>query len=376
MQDLEILNSLAKENVPLINNHLPVGVDLAKYTIEAFSYSLKTKKYSTRSYTRDKFIEFIKNSPIPLTLAFEAGSSSHYWARLCQNFGHEVKLISTRFVASVNSLNKDDQKDAQLIYNSILIHGCKTCGIKSESTQLLYMMLKLRDQLIKDRVKMSNLWQACLYEIGEPLKGGIKQFIDHASFIAKDEANVRPSSKEYLENINSYALSVIKSNDCKVTEIDQYIKNIALNTHECKLLMTIPAVKEFSAFCLWLSLRDIDNYKDSTHYAAHMGYAPRHRGTGGSNYNIKAGPIGNKTIKKCYFFAAMSIYSRVKKLIENEQPENCWLHRIVKDKKGKVAICAIANKRCNVAFSMLKFNKEFDMDEFKGIYQKESHTHS
>ena len=64
---------------------------------------------------------------------------------------------------------------------------------------------------------------------------------------------------------NSYALSVIKSNDCKVTEIDQYIKNIALNTHECKLLMTIPAVKEFSAFCLWLSLRDIDNYKDSTH---------------------------------------------------------------------------------------------------------------
>lgn len=102
MQDLEILNSLAKENVPLINNHLPVGVDLAKYTIEAFSYSLKTKKYSTRSYTRDKFIEFIKNSPIPLTLAFEAGSSSHYWARLCQNFGHEVKLISTRFVASVN----------------------------------------------------------------------------------------------------------------------------------------------------------------------------------------------------------------------------------------------------------------------------------
>ena len=56
MQDLEILNSLAKENVPLINNHLPVGVDLAKYTIEAFSYSLKTKKFSTRSYTRDKFI--------------------------------------------------------------------------------------------------------------------------------------------------------------------------------------------------------------------------------------------------------------------------------------------------------------------------------
>ena len=45
-------------------------------------------------------------------------------------------------------------------------------------------------------------------------------------------------------------------------------------------------------------------------------------------------------------------------------------------KKGKVAICAIANKLCNVAFSMLKFNKEFDMDEFKGIYQKEFQTHS
>ena len=48
-----------------------MSIRLSKQAIEAFSYSLKTKKFSTRSYTRDKFIEFVKNSPIPLTLALK-----------------------------------------------------------------------------------------------------------------------------------------------------------------------------------------------------------------------------------------------------------------------------------------------------------------
>lgn len=99
-----------------------------------------------------------------------------------------------------------------------------------------------------------------------------------------------------------------------------------------------------------------------------MGYAPRHRGTGGSNYTIKAAPVGHKTIKKCYYFLAMHMYSKVKRL---DKFENCWLHRMVKEKSGKVAICAIANKLCCTAYSMLKNKQPFDMDEFKGIYKEQ-----
>ena len=156
--------------------------------------------------------------------------------------------------------------------------------------------------------------------------------------------------------------------DAKVAKIDEYITKVAREDEACKLLMTIPAVKEFSAFCLMVSLCNLDNFKNGSYYASLMGYAPRHRGTGGSNYTIKAAPVGHKTVKKCYFFIAMAMYRKIKK---QDKFENCWLHRMVKEKSGKVAICAIANKLCCTAYSMLKNKQPFDMDEFKGIYKEQ-----
>ena len=356
------------ETVQYINGYLPVGCDLAKFSIQIYCYNFKSKKFSSKALTRDSFTKFLQESDKPLLVAFESGSSCHYWARQCTKYNHKVRLITTRFVASVKDMNKDDPHDAKLIYRACFADGCKEIGVKTEQEQLLNMILRLRDQILKDRLKMTNLWKAAIHEIGEPVRCGIKEFRQHAHDLADDPDHVRDDSKEFLGMINEFASSHMDDCDAKVAKIDEYITKVAREDEACKLLMTIPAVKEFSAFCLMVSLCNLDNFKNGSYYASLMGYAPRHRGTGGSNYTIKAAPVGHKTVKKCYFFIAMAMYRKIKK---QDKFENCWLHRMVKEKSGKVAICAIANKLCCTAYSMLKNKQPFDMDEFKGIYKEQ-----
>jgi transposase len=45
----------------------------------------------------------------------EACGSAHYWARLLQSYGHEVKLIAPQFVKPYVKSNKNDAADAEAI---------------------------------------------------------------------------------------------------------------------------------------------------------------------------------------------------------------------------------------------------------------------
>jgi len=69
-----------------------VGVDLAKSVIQISVVSPSKRELRNGSLTRRKFAEFL-GSLRPSLVAFDACATSHYWARVAQRHGHEVKII-------------------------------------------------------------------------------------------------------------------------------------------------------------------------------------------------------------------------------------------------------------------------------------------
>lgn len=45
-------------------------------------------------------------------MAFEAGATAQYWARVAQRHGHEVKIIPARAVTPYRQGHKTDENDA------------------------------------------------------------------------------------------------------------------------------------------------------------------------------------------------------------------------------------------------------------------------
>ena len=72
---------------------------------------------------RAKLPELIANQP-PSLIGMEAYSGAHHWAREFGKFGHTVRLMAPKFVASCRMSGKNDAADAIAICDAVKGVGC------------------------------------------------------------------------------------------------------------------------------------------------------------------------------------------------------------------------------------------------------------
>lgn len=99
-----------------------VGIDLAKNVFAVHGVDERGKPALVRPVVpRAKLHELIAALP-PCTLAMEACSGAHHWARLFAQHGHTVRLIAPKFVAPYRmsgKRGKNDGADAAAICEAV-----------------------------------------------------------------------------------------------------------------------------------------------------------------------------------------------------------------------------------------------------------------
>jgi len=89
-----------------------VGIDLAKNVFRVHGCDARGRTVFSKQLTRRQLPGFLANLPRCL-VGMEACSSAHYWAREIQKLGHEVRLMTPRFVRPYVKANKNDASDAE-----------------------------------------------------------------------------------------------------------------------------------------------------------------------------------------------------------------------------------------------------------------------
>ena len=99
-----------------------VGIDLAKNVFAVHGVDEHGKPALVRpAVARAKLHELIASLP-PCTVAMEACSGAHHWARLFVGCGHTVRLIAPKFVAPYRMSGvrgKNDAADAAAICEAV-----------------------------------------------------------------------------------------------------------------------------------------------------------------------------------------------------------------------------------------------------------------
>jgi len=80
-----------------MNNHSVIAIDLAKSVFQVCIISANNRVLMNKSFNRKGLTEFMLKQPGSI-VAMEACYSSHYWGRLFESFGHQVKLLSAQHV--------------------------------------------------------------------------------------------------------------------------------------------------------------------------------------------------------------------------------------------------------------------------------------
>ena len=99
-----------------MNQITTVGVDLAKDLIVACAADVAGRTQFYKRFGFHSFAAWAANLP-SCTIAMEACSSAHYWARTLSALGHKVKLLAPDLVKPFRKSQaaKNDRNDAQAI---------------------------------------------------------------------------------------------------------------------------------------------------------------------------------------------------------------------------------------------------------------------
>ena len=148
-----------------------IGVDIAKSVFQLHAVDLETGEIRRLKLRRSDVLPFFANRP-PSVVAMEACSSSHHWARQLRSFGHEVRLIATKFVRPFVKNNKTDAHDAQAIWEAAQRPEMRFVPVKSEEQQAILVLHSMREGLVKARTAQLHQLRAAFYEFGIDLPEG------------------------------------------------------------------------------------------------------------------------------------------------------------------------------------------------------------
>jgi transposase len=328
-----------------------IAVDIAKRTFSLYWVNLETGEIGAKAVTRAKFEEFMRTRE-PGRVVLETGGSAHYWARWLSRQGHEVRLIAAQHVRPFVRTNKTDGADARAIWEAASRPEVKWVAVKSEASQAVLGLHRMREQLKQMRRMQSNQLNALLYEFGVVTKGRITAAQLEAWVAAGRVPQLLAAGLgEQIERI-----ARLRREELQVKRaIERHNESDALAMR----LLEVPGIGPLGASALSAELAaGAKSFANARQYAACKGIAPRLSGSGGK---VRPGAIskrGDPYVRTLLIHGARSVISSQRKA-KRLSP---WLKSLLERRPLNVAVVALANKMARTAWALAAHGRSYQQD--------------
>ena len=214
---------------------LYVGIELAKNVFAVHWVNEAGKPELVRpSVPRGKLNELVAGLP-PCTIAMEACSGSHHWARLFMQHGHIVKLIAQKFVVPYRlsgKRGKNGASDAAAICEAVQRPNMRFVPVMSLAQQAQLSVHRVRQGFIEARTATINRIRGLPSEFGVvlPLK---------ATTVRREAAMVLEGLPGQANLVVGDLLSELHRLDERVLQYDRRIAQIAREDARARQLMRL-----------------------------------------------------------------------------------------------------------------------------------------
>src|SRR5215472_9242700 len=200
-----------------------LGIDLAKNLFRVHGVDALGRTKLQRSLRRRQLLVFMAQLK-PCLVGMEACCGAHYWAREMTKLGHQVKLMSPRFVRPYVKSNKTDAKDAEAICEAVARPSMSFVAIKSQPQQDMLALHRVRALLIRERTALMNQMRGLLAECGIVVAPGV-------AHLRRALAEIRGADDDRISEVLRRVLvemsDRLRSFEQRLTKYDQQITNMA-----------------------------------------------------------------------------------------------------------------------------------------------------
>ena len=330
-----------------------VGVDLAKNVIRVSVLSRSNRELQNKSLSRRKFAEFLVKHRRSL-VAFEACATAHYWARVAQRHGHEVKIIPARAVTPYRQGHKMDENDALAVAEAASRPKVKEAPLKTIEQQGLQAIQRSRELLVQERTGLSNHIRGLLMEFGIVIPQGFAALHRQIPEILEDGENEVPDLYRRTLALLYERLCGLRD-DVKRLTIE--VETLVRENPACQRLTALEGVGPIGSVLLFATLGTGEAFVNGRQFSAYLGLTPKQYSSGGKvNLVGISRRVANKRLRAVLIQGARAY---VYKLKEPRSAKDRWLWALIeRGGHGKAAV-ALANQNVRTAWAMLTQGTEY-----------------
>jgi len=323
-----------------------LGIDTAKSVFHGVGVNAQGRYVWRRKLSRSRLLSTLAKLE-PCEVVLEACAASHHWARCLNDLGHRAKLIAPQHVKAYRRGQKNDYRDAEAIIAAALSPGMHFVGVKRVEQQAEQALHRVRSRLLSHRNAAANGLRGLLGEYGVVFRQGIKPLREGARCYA---------STEQAEQLGLVALirDVLDEMQLLEQRMADYERQIEVRVQNdvlsWRLRDELSGVGKLSASALRVKVADVHDFGNGRDFAAYLGMAPAHRGTGGT---VKIGKLSRGHDRYLRQLLIHGARSAIRHLGDQQDPQSRWLRQLVARRGPNIAAVALAHKNARQAWAIL-----------------------
>ena len=338
---------------------ITIGVDLAKQVFSVCLVDAAGRVRERRDLRREAFIRWLPSVPAGTTVAMEACSGAHHWARRCQDYGLIPRLMAAQFVAPFRKsrATKNDRNDAEAIATAARQGNMRFVPVKSVDQQARLSWHRVREGYKTEALTTSNRLRGLLAEFGVA--------------VAQSDAALRRT----LADLDALALpcSLVKllrdadsqwmQLQARIIEADRQIQMHAKADEACTRLRAIIGVGPITADAVVATIGSAQSFANGRQFAAWLGLVPMQHSSGGRTRLGRISCRGDGYLRTLLIQGARSTLQRAKAVSwEKATAEQRWIQDLERRLPFGKVLVAIANKHARQVWAMLARGEHYDAE--------------
>lgn len=330
-----------------------LAIDLAKGSFQVCAIGMDGAVLYNRMLSRTGLAALLAEQTSCI-VAMEACATSHYWGRMAQSHGHEVRLVPAVYVKPFVKRQKNDKADAEAIAEAASRPTMRFVSVKSAETQGRAVAFRTHQCLVRQRTQLINALRGHLAEFGLVAPKGPASLKVLENALA-DETSILPGQ---VREMGTIYLDQIATLTEVIVRLANELEAASKTDDQLRRLCTIPGIGPVTAGAVAAFAPDLNTFDSGRNFAAWLGLVPRQRSTGGKTKLGSVSKMGQTDIRRLLIVGAMSV---IRWVVRKGGSANRWLAALVMRKPKMVAAVALANKMARTIWALATKEQDYRM---------------
>lgn len=322
-----------------------IAVDLAKSVFEVAVSKTPGHVSQRRRLSQKQMVSFFANQPASLVL-MEACGSAHYWGRLIQSQGHEVRLLPPHHVRRYRLGNKTDRADVNAMLEAGRNDRIIPVPIKTVGQQTLMALHCLRSRWIASRTAGLNALRGLLRELGITIPVGPRHVVPRVVEVLRGEVVPQELHRALLA-----CCEEIRRLEENIREVERKLTAMSEEIAAAKNLLSVPGIGLLTSTAMLGFVGSASRFRSGRRYASFLGLVPREFSSGNTRRLGAISKRGDGYLRMLLIHGARAVLVAAKRS-KNPDRLRSWALELEKRRGHNRTATALANKLARIAWAV------------------------